>query len=44
MAGGPVGRRDHGGGAVGARDAIEDIIEPFLIQCGYLQRTPRGGS
>ena len=21
------------------RDAIEDIIEPFLIQCGYLQRT-----
>ena len=24
------------------RDAIEDIIEPFLIQCGYLQRTPRG--
>ena len=24
------------------RDAIEDIIEPYLIQCGYLQRTPRG--
>ncbi len=24
------------------RDAIEDIIEPYLIQCGLLQRTPRG--
>jgi Holliday junction DNA helicase RuvB len=24
------------------RDAIEDIIEPFLIQQGFLQRTPRG--
>ena len=24
------------------RDAIEDIIEPYLIQCGFLQRTPRG--
>ena len=23
-------------------DAIEDIIEPYLIQCGLLQRTPRG--
>jgi Holliday junction DNA helicase RuvB len=24
------------------RDAIEDIIEPFLIQKGMVQRTPRG--
>ena len=24
------------------RDAIEEIIEPFLIQCGFIQRTPRG--
>ena len=24
------------------RDAIEDIIEPYLIQQGLLQRTPRG--
>ena len=24
------------------RDAIEEIIEPFLIQQGFLQRTPRG--
>ena len=24
------------------RDAIEDIIEPYLIQLGFVQRTPRG--
>jgi Holliday junction DNA helicase RuvB len=24
------------------RDAIEDIIEPFLLQKGFIQRTPRG--
>ncbi|GJD81179.1 Holliday junction ATP-dependent DNA helicase RuvB [Methylobacterium gregans] len=24
------------------RDAIEDIIEPYLIQQGFVQRTPRG--
>ncbi len=24
------------------RDTIEDVLEPFLIQQGYLQRTPRG--
>ncbi|MEA2955347.1 MAG: holliday junction helicase RuvB, partial [Alphaproteobacteria bacterium] len=24
------------------RDAIEEIIEPFLIQKGFIQRTPRG--
>jgi len=24
------------------RDTIEDVIEPYLIQQGYLQRTPRG--
>jgi len=25
-----------------ARDALEDVIEPYLIQQGYLMRTPRG--
>ncbi len=44
--------RNYGGGPVGVetiaaalsepRDAIEDIIEPFLIQKGFVQRTPRG--
>jgi Holliday junction DNA helicase RuvB len=24
------------------RDALEDVIEPYLIQQGFLQRTPRG--
>jgi Holliday junction DNA helicase RuvB len=24
------------------RDTIEDVLEPYLIQQGYLQRTPRG--
>ena len=25
-----------------ARDAVEDVVEPFLLQCGLIQRTPRG--
>ncbi len=40
--GGPVGL-DNIGAAIGeSTDTIEDVIEPFLIQQGYLQRTPRG--
>jgi Holliday junction DNA helicase RuvB len=40
--GGPVGV-DSLAAAVGEeRETIEDVIEPFLIQQGYLQRTPRG--
>ena len=40
--GGPVGL-DNLAAAIGeARDTIEDVLEPFLIQQGYLQRTPRG--
>ncbi len=40
--GGPVGV-DNLAAAIGeARDTIEDVIEPYLIQQGYLQRTPRG--
>ena len=40
--GGPVGV-DNLAAAIGeARDTIEDVIEPFLIQQGYLMRTPRG--
>ena len=45
-------RKNYGGGPVGVetiaaalsepRDAIEDIVEPFLIQKGFVQRTPRG--
>ncbi len=40
--GGPVGI-DSLAAAIGEeRDTIEDVIEPYLIQHGYLQRTPRG--
>ena len=40
--GGPVGL-DNLAAAIGEEsDTIEDVIEPFLIQQGYLQRTPRG--
>ena len=42
FAGGPVGL-DSLAAAIGEeRDTIEDVIEPFLIQQGYLMRTPRG--
>ncbi|MBX9633101.1 MAG: Holliday junction branch migration DNA helicase RuvB [Burkholderiales bacterium] len=40
--GGPVGV-DNLASAIGEeRDTIEDVLEPFLIQQGFLQRTPRG--
>ncbi len=42
FSGGPVGL-DNLAAAIGEeRDTIEDVIEPYLIQQGYLQRTPRG--
>src|SRR3984893_5613332 len=40
--GGPVGVETMAAALSEPRDAIEDIIEPFLIQYGYLPRTPRG--
>ncbi len=40
--GGPVGL-DNLAAAIGEeRETIEDVLEPFLIQQGYIQRTPRG--
>jgi Holliday junction DNA helicase RuvB len=42
FSGGPVGL-DNLAAAIGEeKDTIEDVIEPYLIQQGYLQRTPRG--
>ncbi|MCL2657797.1 MAG: Holliday junction branch migration DNA helicase RuvB [Betaproteobacteria bacterium] len=42
FSGGPVGV-DNLAAAIGeSRDTIEDVLEPYLIQQGYLQRTPRG--
>ena len=42
FSGGPVGL-DNLAAAIGeAKETIEDVLEPYLIQQGYLQRTPRG--
>ena len=40
--GGPVGIETIAAALSEPRDAIEEIIEPFLIQKGFVQRTPRG--
>ena len=40
--GGPVGVETIAAALSEPRDAIEDIIEPYLIQQGFVQRTPRG--
>ena len=40
--GGPVGIENLASAIGEERDTIEDVLEPFLIQQGYLQRTPRG--
>ena len=42
FSGGPVGVENLAAAISEERDTIEDVIEPFLIQQGYLQRTPRG--
>jgi holliday junction DNA helicase RuvB len=40
--GGPVGIETVSASISEPRDAIEDIIEPYLIQQGFVARTPRG--
>ena len=40
--GGPVGIETISAALSEPRDAIEDIVEPYLLQQGFLQRTPRG--
>ena len=40
--GGPVGVENLASALSEERDTIEDVLEPYLIQQGYLQRTPRG--
>src|SRR6187200_915359 len=40
--GGPVGVGSLAAALSEERDALEDIYEPFLIQAGFLERTPRG--
>jgi len=40
--GGPVGVDNLAAAISEERDTIEDVLEPFLIQQGFIQRTPRG--
>lgn len=42
FSGGPVGLDTMAAALAEARDALEDVVEPFLIQQGFIQRTPRG--
>ncbi len=42
FSGGPVGLENLAHVIGEEADTIEDVLEPYLIQCGYLQRTPRG--
>ncbi len=42
FSGGPVGVETIAAALSEPRDAIEEIIEPYLIQKGFVQRTPRG--
>ena len=41
-AGGPVGIETLSALLSEESDTIEDVIEPYLLQIGFLQRTPRG--
>jgi Holliday junction DNA helicase RuvB len=42
FAGGPVGLETLAAAVGEEKDTIEDVIEPYLLQNGYLNRTPRG--
>ena len=42
FAGGPVGIETIAASLSEGRDAIEDVVEPYLLQMGFLNRTPRG--
>lgn len=42
FAGGPVGVDTLSAALSEERDTLEDVYEPYLLQCGYIQKTPRG--
>jgi Holliday junction DNA helicase RuvB len=42
FAGGPVGVETLAAAIGEEKDTIEDVYEPFLIQAGFIHRTPRG--
>jgi Holliday junction DNA helicase RuvB len=42
FSGGPVGIETIAAALGEPRDALEEIVEPYLMQLGFVQRTPRG--
>ena len=42
FSGGPVGIENLAASVGEDRDTLEDVVEPYLIQQGFVQRTPRG--
>ena len=40
--GGPAGVETLAAAIAEARDSVEDVIEPYLLQQGFISRTPRG--
>ncbi len=42
FAGGPVGLSTLAASTGEEEESLEDVYEPYLLQCGYLQRTPKG--
>lgn len=42
FAGGPVGLSTMAAAIADEEETIEDVYEPYLLQCGYIQRTPKG--
>jgi Holliday junction DNA helicase RuvB len=40
--GGPVGLETLSAALSEEKDTVADVVEPFLLQCGYIQRTPQG--
>ena len=42
FAGGPVGLSALAATLSDEQETLEDVYEPYLLQCGYLQRTPKG--
>jgi Holliday junction DNA helicase RuvB len=40
--GGPVGLSTLAAATAEEEETLEDVYEPYLMQCGYLQRTPKG--
>lgn len=42
FAGGPVGLSTLAAATAEEADTLEDVYEPYLMQCGFLQRTPKG--